>query len=188
MGTVSSMPRKKSWQGQRRRVSVLAEMALRQEKVSARLLELRERQGLSQEDAARKVGITTRQWQRWETGESMPYPRNLDLVASRFGISVSEFFDEDAPTIPKPDQLDRIEAKLDKIIEHLGIGEETVPTLAALRTADAEDAKRRPERDVEPLEPTGALPLDAPAVDPNPQGSDESDSRQDTNGQTGTGG
>ena len=121
MRTVSSMPRKKSWQGQRRHVSVLAEMALRQEKVSARLLQLRERQGLSQEDAARKVGITTRQWQRWETGESMPYPRNLDMVASRFGISISEFFDEETPATLEPDQLDRLEAKLDALLSHLQI-------------------------------------------------------------------
>lgn len=87
-------------------------MALRQEKVSERLLELREHHGLSQEDAARKVGITHRQWQRWETGESMPYPRNLDAVASAFGISIVEFFDPDEPVVPDAPHLARIEDRL----------------------------------------------------------------------------
>jgi transcriptional regulator with XRE-family HTH domain len=104
-----------SWHGQPRRVSVLAEMALRQEKVSERLRELRERNGLSQEDAARKVGITHRQWQRWESGDSMPYPRSLDMVASTFGISVAEFFDPAEPVVDQS-QLDRIEAKLDQVL------------------------------------------------------------------------
>jgi transcriptional regulator with XRE-family HTH domain len=88
-------------------------MALRQEKVSQRLRELRELQGLSQEDAARKVGITQRQWQRWESGESMPYPRSLDMVASAFEISVAEFFDPPQPIASDPSQLDRIEALRD---------------------------------------------------------------------------
>lgn len=119
MTNVSRLPRQMSWQGQRHRVSVLAEMALRREKVMERLLELRERHGLSQEDAAHKVGITTRQWQRWETGESMPYPRNLDAVASRFGISVADFFDEPADISVDVGQLDRIESKLDEILSLL---------------------------------------------------------------------
>lgn len=84
-----------------------------------RLLELRERHGLSQEDAAHKVGITTRQWQRWETGESMPYPRNLDAVASRFGISVAEFFDPPDDISVDVAQLDRMEAKLDEILSRV---------------------------------------------------------------------
>lgn len=128
-----------SWHGQARRVSVLAEMALRQEKVSERLLELRERQGLSQEDAARKVGITHRQWQRWETGASMPYPRNLDAVASAFGIGVGEFFDAEPTQMSDVSQLDRIEAKLDEVLALLGSNGED-----ALATAGAEDLDKPP--------------------------------------------
>jgi transcriptional regulator with XRE-family HTH domain len=128
-----------SWQRQPRRVSVLAEMALRQEKVSARLTELRERHGLSQEDAARKVGITVRQWQRWETGESMPYPRNLDAVASSFGVTVSGFFDEASPVIENS-QLDRIEGKLDELLGMLrdpasGVAEDIATHLAEQQAA-----------------------------------------------------
>jgi transcriptional regulator with XRE-family HTH domain len=132
MADTSRNTRQKSWQGQPRRVSVLAEMALRQEKVSERLRELRELQGLSQEDAARKVGITHRQWQRWESGQSMPYPRSLDAVASAFGISIAEFFDPPEPIEADPSQLDRIEAALEAILRHFAIPllDDVIETLA----------------------------------------------------------
>lgn len=147
------MPRQKSWHGPRQRVSVLAEMALRREKVMERLLELRERHGLSQEDAAHKVGITTRQWQRWETGESMPYPRNLDAVASRFGISVAQFFDEPTELIVDVAQLDRIEAKLDEVLNLLHdddgpaeVLEAEAARVRAQRKRSAEAAQRTPRK------------------------------------------
>ncbi len=69
-------------------------MALRRERIAERLTELREQHSLTQENAAARVGVTLRQWQRWEAGESVPYPRNLDSIASKFGLSVAEFFDE----------------------------------------------------------------------------------------------
>lgn len=122
MVAVSRPPGKLPWQARRRRASVLAEMALRQERVSDRLAGLRARDRLTQEQAAAKVGVNLRQWQRWEAGDSMPYPRNLDTIASRFGISVDEFFNG-AET-----QLDRIEGKLDQALSaqaeiHAALGE-----------------------------------------------------------------
>lgn len=95
MLTTSRVSPKKSWQTGRQHVSVLAEMALRREKIVQRLTELREKNSLSQEHAAAKVGVTLRQWQRWEAGQSVPYPRNMDAIASAFGISVQDFFDAD---------------------------------------------------------------------------------------------
>jgi transcriptional regulator with XRE-family HTH domain len=98
-------------------------MAIKKERVAERLLELRESHGLSQEDAARRVGITHRQWQRWEQGESMPYPRNLELVANRFGISIREFFDDEVVLRDDDvdvDQLTRLERKLDALLIHAG--------------------------------------------------------------------
>lgn len=83
-------------------------MALRRERIAERLAQLREHSGLTQEQAAQKVGITHRQWQRWESGESVPYPRNLEVIASRFGITVAEFFDDMPPSDGQ--MLERIEA------------------------------------------------------------------------------
>jgi len=152
MPDMSNTSRQMSWRGQQRRVSVLAEMALRQEKVSERLRELRERQGLSQEDAARRVGITHRQWQRWESGDSMPYPRSLDMVASSFGISVAEFFDPPEHAAVDVSQLDRIEEKLDEAISRLraleaavelvGVEARRTPRSTGARVVPAATAKR----------------------------------------------
>lgn len=105
-----------SWHGQRPRVSVLAEMARDRERIALLLADLRERHALTQEQAAAKVGVTLRQWQRWEAGTSVPYPRNIELVAARFGIDVAEFFDP--PTVIPTDAA-RLEAKLDQVLAEL---------------------------------------------------------------------
>lgn len=73
---------------------MLAEMAVRQRQVAQRLSQLRDQHELTQEQAAQRVGITVRQWQRWEDGTSMPHARNLKLTADAFGIRVQDFFDE----------------------------------------------------------------------------------------------
>lgn len=142
MPDVSRTTRKLSWQPPRRRVSVLAEMALRRERIVERLSELRERDSLTQEQAAHRVGVTTRQWQRWESGESVPYPRNLDQVASAFGISVQEFFD--GP--PDGSQLDRIEALLEELLSRLPGPAEVLEAEAARLDAQRKHTGARSKR------------------------------------------
>jgi transcriptional regulator with XRE-family HTH domain len=94
MQDTSTPTRKVSWQTKGKRVTMLAEMAVRQRQVAQRLGQLREQHELTQEQAAQKVGITVRQWQRWEDGTSMPHARNLKNVADAFKIKVTDFFDE----------------------------------------------------------------------------------------------
>lgn len=127
MFDVSTPTRQKSWQTRRERVSVLAALAIQKETVSRRLAELRKQHGdpatgkpLPQEKAAARVGVTVRQWQRWESGESTPYPRNLGTIAERFGFAVSDFYDETHNGAATPDgsQLDRIESKLDRLLRY----------------------------------------------------------------------
>lgn len=133
MSAVSSMSQQKSWQTRRQRVSVLAEMALRKDNIVRRLVALREQHGLTQEQAAQKVGVTSRQWQRWESGDSVPYPRNLDQIASKFGVTVAEFFDNDGDH-RSPVVVDRLDGELaDRIasIEDTLAGMEAALGLAA---------------------------------------------------------
>jgi transcriptional regulator with XRE-family HTH domain len=129
MQVMARKSRKKTWQTGRQRVSVEATLAIQRENVVQRLLKLRveighpEKPGepLPQDQAAARAGVTARQWQRWESGASVPYARNLSAVADAFGFDVSEFYDgpagrEEAPT-PTPfagadglaDRLARIE-------------------------------------------------------------------------------
>jgi transcriptional regulator with XRE-family HTH domain len=109
----------KSWQPRRERVSVLAMVAKNPGIVSDRLREIRATHGdahgdMPQEEAARRVKVGVRTWQRWEAGESVPYPRNIEAIAHAFDVSVEEFFEGATQT-----QLDRIEDKLDEILLRL---------------------------------------------------------------------
>ncbi len=86
-----------SWQRRRRRVSVLADMAIRREAFIANVARNRELKGRTQEQAAHDIGVTYRQWQRWEAGESMPRPANLDALATYFTTTIGELLDEQQP-------------------------------------------------------------------------------------------
>lgn len=124
---MSTPSRQKSWQTHRERVSVLAALAIQKDTVVRRLTELRERHAdpqtgkpLPQEKAAARVGVTMRQWQRWESGASLPYPRNLEAIAQAFQFSVSDFFDEPQPdaatSLPNGGltaRLDQMQAELE---------------------------------------------------------------------------
>jgi transcriptional regulator with XRE-family HTH domain len=114
-------------------------MALRKERVVQRLVDLREQNSLTQEQAAQKVGVTHRQWQRWEAGESMPYPRNLDLIATRFGITVAGFFDdedESPAVLPLPTNLAEELAEIRQFLESL---DQKVSRLLQIRESQATD-------------------------------------------------
>lgn len=133
MSAVSNVSRQKSWRTSRERVSVLADLAIRKETVMRRLVKLRDdvghptREGepLPQDQAAQRAGITYRQWQRWEAGESVPFARNLAKIADAFGFEVGEFDDgagRETAATPSPfpgdlgeSQLDRVERRLDAL-------------------------------------------------------------------------
>lgn len=151
MLTTSSVTRKKSWQTRPRRVSVLAEMALRKEMLAARLGELREDANLTQEQAAAKVGVTLRQWQRWEAGESVPYPRNLDVIASRFGTTVADFFDE-TPRAVLADHVAELQSTLDDVMKRLAALElerELATTAARKQSPGRSTSAKKPRRQQE---------------------------------------
>lgn len=133
-------------------------MAVTRERVMERLRELRHLNGsdgkpLSQEDAAHLADITTRQWQRWESGESMPYPKSLGRVADAFGISI-EFFETAPADRVRTDllgqldganksQLDRIEFKLDVLLLHFEISAAEIELSRQGEEPDREPGTRR---------------------------------------------
>lgn len=108
MSVVAIASRKKSWQTGRHRVSVEAALAIQRENVMQRLVRLRQEVGhpdkpgepLPQDQAAQRAGVTARQWQRWESGASVPYARNLSAVADAYGFDVGEFYDGPAGQLP----------------------------------------------------------------------------------------
>ena len=51
--------------------------------------------GLKQEQTAAKVGVPTRTYQRWETGENYPIAAYRKMIAEAFEVTESEIFDEE---------------------------------------------------------------------------------------------
>lgn len=53
------------------------------------LLELRTKNGLSQDDLAAKVFVTRQAVSRWENGETVPNTETLKLLSNLFGVSIN---------------------------------------------------------------------------------------------------
>ena len=126
---VSSGTTKKAWKHREEVATLVLALAAKRQAIMDRLLRYREenarpedRNGrLPQEVAADRAGVRARQWQRWEKGETVPHPQNLQQLADALSIPIEEFFDvEPVAKDDTPDllgavsrggqQLDRIEA------------------------------------------------------------------------------
>ena len=53
------------------------------------ILELRTKQGLSQEELAEQIFVTRQAVSRWENGETVPNVDTLKLLSRLFGVSIN---------------------------------------------------------------------------------------------------
>ena len=60
--------------------------------MSAILLELRTKKGVTQEEAAANLGVSNKTISKWETGSSLPETEYLTNIADYYGVSVNELF------------------------------------------------------------------------------------------------
>lgn len=67
--------------------------------IANRLVELRKKRGLSQEDLAQELGISRQAVSKWERAESSPDTDNLILLARLYGISLDEMLKTDEEII-----------------------------------------------------------------------------------------
>jgi len=88
-----------------------------QKRIGQRIAKRRVELGLTQEQAQRLVGVKSiRTYQKWEHGESNPYPRNWAKIAEAFGTTREELEGRPPADVEElEDQLDRIEAKIDAL-------------------------------------------------------------------------
>jgi transcriptional regulator with XRE-family HTH domain len=99
----------------------------------------------SHEAAAREFGnISSKQWGRWERGESLPRAANWNRLAEVLRMEVTDLRG-DPPAIAEndlADQLDRIEAKLDLLLQSVipSSPAEVAEEAAARRTAGKQPA------------------------------------------------
>lgn len=68
-------------------------------KVGEAIKTLRVANGLSQQDAADKIGITSQQWQKYEKGENKISAGRLGTIAKLFDTDVNYFFEEVLTTV-----------------------------------------------------------------------------------------
>lgn len=132
MSVVSSPSRKKSWQTAAKVVSLLDALSASENEVAQRIARLRQAHGLSQEAAAHKAGVSNRQWQRWEAGDSEPHGSTLIRVSESFGVSIGDILGEGDET-----QMDRIEASIMLALDGLTDLAERVKRMEAAAAAAA---------------------------------------------------
>lgn len=102
----------------KRTVAVL--MGDYQRRIARRIQSEREKLSLSHLELAAKVGTTDRTVRRWEAGETEPQPRHLRALADTFGLEVADIRPNlEAEENAVRGQLDRIEAKLDRLLAAL---------------------------------------------------------------------
>lgn len=145
---------KDAWQNPRNARTLRAFMALRNEQIAARIRELRAAKGNPPQPlVAAELGVGERTYQTWEQGEAKPGYRNLQRLAEYFGVGEDYILtgreDTDAEPIAEPAQLDRVEAKLDRLLAYFNVPDEPSPDdfLQAIRDgATAAAAVRRARR------------------------------------------
>ena len=80
--------------------------------IANRLVELRKKNGYSQEELAAKLGLSRQAISKWERAEASPDTDNLICLAKLYGVSLDELLknDDDVETIVK-EQMNSNEEK-----------------------------------------------------------------------------
>ena len=63
--------------------------------IANRLVELRKKAGLSQEELAAKIGLSRQAVSKWERAEASPDTDNLICLAKLYGVSLDELLNSD---------------------------------------------------------------------------------------------
>ena len=64
-------------------------------KLGDKILELRKKNGFSQEDLGEKIGVTRQTISNWELGETAPNPEQLKLLSKYLNVSIDELLDNE---------------------------------------------------------------------------------------------
>lgn len=88
-----------------------------------KILELRKKMGLSQEQLGEKVNVTRQTISNWELGETAPNPEQLKLLSHIFHISVDELLDNDIShvLVERVSNTEKLAGIVIKILKIIGI-------------------------------------------------------------------
>ena len=88
-----------------------------------KILELRKKSGLSQEQLGDMVNVTRQTISNWELGETAPNPEQLKLLSKALNISIDELLDNDIQNVvvEKVSNTEKLAGLVLKILKFLGI-------------------------------------------------------------------
>lgn len=92
-------------------------------KLGEKILNLRKKQGLSQEQLGEKVHVTRQTISNWELGETSPAPEQLKLLSKILHVSIDELLDNETKEviIEKVSNTERLAGIMIRILKILGI-------------------------------------------------------------------
>ena len=88
-----------------------------------KILQLRKKNGLSQEQLGEKVDVTRQTISNWELGETTPNPEQLKKMSKAFNVSVDEILDNDSKEflMNKISNTERLAGIIIKILKVIGL-------------------------------------------------------------------
>lgn len=91
--------------------------------VGNKILELRKKNGLSQEELAEKVGVARQTISKWELGETSPDLKQSKELSKIFNVSLDELVDNDTKDviIEKVSNTEKLAGLIIKILKFIGI-------------------------------------------------------------------
>ncbi len=88
-----------------------------------KILQLRKKNGLSQEQLGEKVEVTRQTISNWELGETTPNPEQLKKLSKAFNVSIDEILDNESKEflMNKISNTERLAGMIIKILKVIGI-------------------------------------------------------------------
>lgn len=88
-----------------------------------KILELRKKHGLSQEQLGEKINVTRQTISNWELGETSPNPEQLKLISKELNISIDDLLDNDIKSVieKKVSNTEKLAGLVLKTLKMLGI-------------------------------------------------------------------
>ena len=88
-----------------------------------KILELRKKSGLSQEQLGDMVNVTRQTISNWELGETAPNPEQLKLLSKALNISIDELLDNDIQNVvvEKVSNTEKLAGLVLKVSKWLGV-------------------------------------------------------------------
>ncbi len=89
-----------------------------------KILKLRKKQGLSQEQLGEQVNVTRQTVSNWELNETTPNPEQLKLLSKALNVSIDELLDNEIKSIleEKVSNTEKLAGIIIKILKVIGIG------------------------------------------------------------------